>query len=186
MSVVASADPRVWSGLTKSFTKPAGADPTAPQNQDHLTANVAFIRGSTQGLYNPLVESSYDDARSPVDTLWATDLNNPTETIAATNWANLLFDTWTNAYGGIPNVGNNIENRDAVVYLITDDIYLDLRFTDWGMGFGAGGRFTYLRAEVPEPATASLLAAGILGICSLRRPRSQSRRAPVAREKRNP
>ena len=150
-------------------------DPTLAENQDHLTANVAFTRGSSQGLYNALVESSYDDAASPADTLWATDLNNPGQSIVATNWAALTFDTWTDAYGSIPNVGHNIVGRDAVVYLITDDIYLDLRFTDWGMGFGAGGRFTYLRAEVPEPAAASLLAVGLLGIGSYRRLRVSRR-----------
>ena len=119
------------------------------------------------GLYNVFLELTYSSS-SPADTLWATDLNNPGLSISATNWENLTFDTWVDAYGGSMAAGADVVPvagpRDAVVYLITDDVYLDLRFTAWSVSFGGRGGFSYLRAEVPEPAAASLLTVGMLGL----------------------
>ena len=146
----ASATPVVWSGLTTSFTKMAGADPSLAANQDHLTSHVALTRGDTAGLFNAVLETSFDrtNRTSPRDTEWATDLNNPGLSIQATNWAALEFTTWNDSFGGMGGVGSHIVDRDAVVHLITDDIYLDLRFTAWG---GNQGGFTYLRSAAPAP-----------------------------------
>jgi hypothetical protein len=146
----AAAAPIVWSGLTKTFTKANGANPLISTNQDHITANVALTRGSTQGLFNGVVESSYDKGPNtrPTGTAWATILNNPGKTIAATNFAALTFSTWKIAYGNA--AGQNILNRDAVVHLISEDIYLDARFTAWTSA-GAGGGFTYSRSQAPSP-----------------------------------
>ena len=33
-----------------------------------------------------------------------------------------------------------------VVHLITDNIYIDIKFTSWGQGSGAGGGFSYERS----------------------------------------
>jgi hypothetical protein len=146
----AAAEPIVWTGPTSTFSKSSGADHTLPVNQDHLTANVALTRGNTQGMINILAESSYSSV-SPADTLWATALNNPCDTIAATNWAALDFTTWSAAYAN--SIGPNILNYNAVVHLVTDDVYLDLRFTSY-QGGGSGGGFAYERSTpVPEPAT---------------------------------
>jgi hypothetical protein len=166
LSSSATADPGVWTGLTKSFAKAAFASPLDQENRDVITDNVALSRDSQYGIFNVFGEDYYSDS-SPADTLWATDLNNPGQTIGAANWDNLTFDTWVDAYGGTGAAGANVvpgdEPRNAVVYLITDDIYLDLQFTSWGVGRGAGGGFSYLRAEgVPEPAAASLIALGLL------------------------
>jgi hypothetical protein len=141
----AAATPVVWSGFMTSFTKLAGADPSLAANQDHLTSHVALTRGDTAGLFNAVLETSFDrtNRTSPLDTEWATDLNNPGLSIEATNWAVLEFSTWNDAYGGMGGVGSHIVDRDAVVHLITDDIYLNLRFTAWG---GNQGGFTYLRS----------------------------------------
>jgi hypothetical protein len=148
---VAGATPVVWSDLTTSFTKPAYA---YPPPADQLTANVALTRGNIQGLYNAVLETGWDAAgrTSPADTEWATLLNNPDETIAATNWASLSYTTWEQSYGSLGNLAYYITSLDAVVHLITDDVYLDLRFTYWSSG--GGGGFSYDRAEPPTPATA--------------------------------
>jgi len=138
----------VWTGLTKSFTKPFGADPTLPANQDALTASVVLTRGSNGGLFNIAAELGYSASISPTGTQWATDVNNPTQTIASTNYQNLSFTNWIDAFGGQFSSGGGIANREAVVHLIADDIYLDLKFTDWVSGHG--GDYTYLRSE---PAT---------------------------------
>jgi hypothetical protein len=149
----------IWSGLTYSFTKPDFADFTLPQYQDQLTPNVTLTRGDSQGLFNIAQEMNWDDdddllkILSPLGTLWATELNNPGETVAAANWASLDFDPWIEAYGGqsTHELPDRLTNNDAVVFLSAANIYLDLRFTSWSIG--AGG-FAYLRAEPPaaEPS----------------------------------
>src|SRR5689334_9451276 len=67
----------VWTGLTKSFTKAFGADPTLPANQDRLTTNVVLTRGLSGGLFNIAAESFYVGGISPTGTEWATDIDNP-------------------------------------------------------------------------------------------------------------
>jgi hypothetical protein len=140
------AAPVVWTGPTITFSKVGGTDPTLPANQDHLTDNVILTRGSSEGIYNIAKESSYDKfsgAQAPADTRWATIVNNPGATITATNFAALNFTSWAAAYGG-PGfaLSSNITTDNAVVHLVTDDIYLDLNFTQ----FSSGGSFAYQRS----------------------------------------
>jgi hypothetical protein len=155
----------VWSGYTYNFTKSAFADPTLPENQDAIAPTVVLTRAQTLGMYNVVFESEYDQLEhdSPFGTEWATDINNPGATIAATNWAALTFGTWRSAYHDSEadppiELRYTIVDRNAVVRLIgaeeSDDIYIDLRFTSWGGGFGGhGGAFSYVRAEPPEIET---------------------------------
>lgn len=137
----------VWSGFDVPFSKPLFGDATLPENQDRITDNVWLTRSSNQGLFNARNETSYVDTISPADTEWATALipANAGEEIAASNWADLAFDDWITAYGGAGTMmlPSRLLNNNAVVHLITDDIYLDLRFTNWS---GAGGSFAYERA----------------------------------------
>lgn len=170
----------VWSGLTKTFTKPGGADPTLPENQDQITPNVALTRGIAPGvgdglgLFNAATETYYTYAGSPDGTEWATDLpNDPNDpntgkTIAATNWANLTFGSWRDAYGASGSLVSNITNIPAVVHLIQDDIYLDLQFTAWGVTPGSEGSLSYLRS-VPEPATIVIALIGAAFLVCKRR-----------------
>ncbi len=81
-------------------------------------------------------------------------LANSDQTIAAPNWQNLTFTDREAAYGNI--VGRTILSgtyRDAVVHLISDDIYLDLRFTDRAQ-LGAGG-FSYIRSASTSASTST-------------------------------
>jgi hypothetical protein len=147
----ASQGQQVWSGLTFSFTKPAFADFTSPDNQDRITPNAWLTRGDTRGLFNASSEVGYEDFYSPEFTTWATEVNNPAGTdIVATNWAQLNFANWQTAYGAAGSLGANIVGTNAVLYLVSEEIYLDIRFTEWGMGATAGGSFSYLRAEPPS------------------------------------
>jgi hypothetical protein len=138
----------VWSGYTFEFIRPSFASP-APV--DMITPGVHIARASTAGLYNaaPGKDTGYNGS-GPTGTRWATSINNPGKTIAAANHADLTFASWLAAYGG-SNVGNVIEGKDAVVHLIEEDIYLDLRVTNWvaARGEPGGGGFSYLRAEPP-------------------------------------
>ena len=147
-----------------AFSKAAYADPSEAANQDAITAAVALTRGNNQGLYNAVLETSFLRYTSPADTEWAFAADNPTEELSATNYAKLQFDDWTTAHGGSPpsTLGQN-----AVLHLISEDIYLDIRFTEWGSG-GSGGSFAYLRsaAPIPEPSTALLVGLGLIGLSS--------------------
>jgi hypothetical protein len=151
----ACAVPTVWSGSTISFTKSGvdPSDPTDPLNQDRLTDNVWLTRGGDLGMFNiaPGHEDSYIQFTSPDDTTWATSVMaaNSGKTIAASNWQQLSFTDWAPAYGGPGSaLLGNITTRNAVVHLLTDDIYLDLIFTS----FDSSGDFTYNRST---PAAAA-------------------------------
>jgi hypothetical protein len=151
----AHAVPTVWSGPTITFSK-TGADPgdtTDPLNQDRMTDNVWLTRGGSEGMFNvaPGREDAYTRYTSPADTQWATSVMsaNTGKTIAAANWAQLSFTDWAPSYGGPGfTLGGNITTHNAVVHLLTDDIYLDLIFTN----FTSGGDFTYDRST---PAAAA-------------------------------
>jgi hypothetical protein len=170
LSPVALAAPAVWSGFTYSF-----AHTVAAPDQDEITPNVTITRQATGGLYNAVSESAYALDISPKNTLWATTYNNPgAPLIAATEWSGLNFTDWRTAYGGAGNLATNIlaASGNAVVYLPLDDVYLDLKFTNWSVGFSGGGEFAYLRGEpsiVPEPATMLLAATAVLAFTMRRR-----------------
>jgi MYXO-CTERM domain-containing protein len=166
----ASAAPVVWTGPTLTFSKASSTDPLLPENQDRLTDNIQLTRNDIKGLLNAALDCdasgcTYSD-NSPMGTEWATELQNSGATISVTNWAALNFVDWEVAYGDQGSLQNNITFFPAVVHLIADDIYLDLKFTQWGAH--SGGSFTYERSTpVPEPATFSLALAGLLSLAAL-------------------
>jgi hypothetical protein len=90
-------------------------------------------------------ETGYFRFTSPADTKWATSVMaaNTGKTITATNWQNLAFTDWAPAYDGPGSaLIGNITTHNAVVHLVTDDIYLNLLFTD----FNSSGDFAYQRS----------------------------------------
>lgn len=96
-------------------------------------------------------ESHYIRFTSPADTQWATDVMsaNVGKNITATNWQNLTFTDWAPSYGGPHSpLNTNITTHNAVVHLVTDDIYLNFLFTQ----FDSGGDFTSDRST---PAASS-------------------------------
>jgi glucose/arabinose dehydrogenase len=133
----------VWTGPRTTFTKASNADPTLPPNQDRLTANVWITRGATQGIYNAKTEAAYAHNSSPAGTRWAYG--------TTANYAALTYKTWEEWYGGSGTLPGAILDQDAVLHLVAEDIYLDVRFTAWGQGAGSGGNFTYERST-PAPA----------------------------------
>ncbi|MGB8165994.1 MAG: hypothetical protein WCF18_00780 [Chthoniobacteraceae bacterium] len=154
----------VWNGPSISFSKAAFSDETLAANQDRLTDNVWLTRGFTRGLFNIKTEASFLNAFSPADTEWAFGTTADFASLDYTDW-----ETWA---GGPPNIPG-IVGKNAVVHLITEDIYLDLKFTFWGVGSTSGGAFSYQRSTVsgvPEPGTA-FYAMACLGIIALRRHR---------------
>jgi hypothetical protein len=128
----------VWPNRTFTFTKAAFADPTLEANQDRITPMVWITRASSAGIYNIAQESFHDQLVSPMDTEWATG--------EALDYASLTFLPWRTWAGNNPpaTVGVN-----AVVHLISEDIYIDIVFTSWGSGLGGGGGFSYRRGVPP-------------------------------------
>lgn len=128
-----------WTGATTTFTKEAGADWTQAANQDRITENVWITRANNRGLFNIATETAAvgmgRETTSPADTEWAFGtISNGIE--------GLTFQPWGAFHGGSPR---GIINRDVILHLITDDIYIDhklLTFT----GRGGNGGFSYERS----------------------------------------
>lgn len=130
----------VWSGRTHSFSKADFADWTQAANQDRITDNVWLTRKDTQGIFNIASEPGYG-LTSPAGTEWATG--------NAVDHASLTFQPWV---GWALNSPPSTIGVDAVVHLIADDIYIDIRFDSWTNGVGGvpgGGGFSYTRAVEP-------------------------------------
>jgi glucose/arabinose dehydrogenase len=132
--------PVIWNGPPFTFSKAALADWTLPQNQDRITDRVWLTRATTAGLFNIKSESSYTHNLSPADTEWAYGTTADYSTLTYEDW-----ETWNGGQGGGPP---STVGRDAVLHLITDNIYIDIKFTSWG-GSGGGGQFSYVRSTPP-------------------------------------
>ncbi len=140
VSTAVAGTPAVWSGYDVVFSKAAFADQNDPANQDRLTPNVWFTRAVVQGIYNAAQEEGYQgvggSGPSPVDTEWAFG--------TTADLGSLTFTTWAGAHSGNPP---GLIGQNMVVHLISDDIYVDIRLTSWGVGPGSGGSFSWVRGE---------------------------------------
>lgn len=127
----------IWNGPNIS-----ASNATQP---DQITTNVALARGGSQGLYNAVTEPGFTHTYSPADTEWADG------TTANTNLTYTDWNTWAKTvHSGPPStVGVN-----AVLHLITDDIYLNIRFTAWSVG----STFSYVRSTLVAPNNAPSVA----------------------------
>jgi len=138
-----SEDEPTPSSTKVTFTKAVGSDWTLAQNQDRITDKVWITRGTKGGIFNAAVESGPNtaDYDSPKGTEWAYG--------TTANIGSLEFDTWDDTHGAEPPT---MVDRDMVVHLIEEDIYLDIKFTSWstgdGSGGGSGGGFSYIRSSV--------------------------------------
>ena len=123
-----------WTGATTTFTKTNNANPTLESNQDRITTNVWLTRGNGGGqIYNAKSESNSSKPSSPADTQWALG--------TTANLATLSFDTFRNTISP-----KNVVGKDMVLHLVTDNIYIDIKFTSWTSGKTAGGGFSYERS----------------------------------------
>ncbi len=127
----------IWTGEKITFTKADSTDWTLHSNQDSITNNVRITRAVTKGIFNIAKETVYTTDVSPADTKWAFGTTTGIDT--------LKFDNWEITVAGNPP---GMINRDMVLYLITDSIYIDIKFTLWSVG-AAGGGFSYERSTAP-------------------------------------
>lgn len=124
----------IWGGPKITFTKANNADFNAQENQDRITDAVWITRGTTQGIFNIKTESSYVLNSSPSDTEWAFG--------TTADLPGLTFDNWQTTVESNPPA---MVDRDMVLHLISEDIYIDLKFLSWSVGT-AGGGFSYERS----------------------------------------
>ena len=123
----------IWVGPRLTFTKNVGSDWMLEENQDRITDNVWLTRADTRSIFNMAQETDYTNNFSPVDTEWAFGTTN--------NIDSLEFAPWEVT---TESPLNSID-KNMVVHLITDDIYIDIKFTEW-TGGGSGAGFTYERS----------------------------------------
>lgn len=134
----------IWSGRTFGFSKPAFGDPLLPANQDRITPLVWITRASSQGIFNIAQEPAYAANLSPKDTRWARG--------DAVNHASLTFQPWQGWTANNPGATIGV---NAVVHLVTEDIYIDIVFDSFTAA-GAGSAFSYRRGLPPAtPARAT-------------------------------
>lgn len=121
-------EPVIWSGEKITFSKLALGD------ADELTSNVTLVRGDAGGLYNSVSELG-NSASSPEDTQWA--YGKTQDDIIGLNFGSFRTSIGQGNQGNKPPVG-----VDLVLHLITDNIYIDIKFLTWE----TGGNYTYERS----------------------------------------
>jgi hypothetical protein len=147
-SFTTAGPPTLWNVNDQSvtFTKTNYAEWSHEANQDRIVPGVWFARKNNQGLFNAAQESGWDSDVSPKGTLWAQGTTaNPDA---------LTFDTFYNTLGGDEYVGSNIEDLDMVVFLVDQNIYLDINFSSWTSSNNGGG-FSYTRGDGAKPEITS-------------------------------
>jgi hypothetical protein len=128
----------IWSGRDVYFQKVDFADWNLAENQDRITPAVWITRKNDHGIFNIAQETGYVTDASPADTEWATG--------NAADWASLTFQPWQ---VWAQNYPPRTIGADACVHLISEDIYIDIRFDSWTQG-AQGGGFAYFRATGPS------------------------------------
>jgi hypothetical protein len=146
-AALTEAAPAVWTSPPLTFSKGGTADPTQATNQDRITPNVWITRGESSGIYNARTETNFTHYLSPADTEWANGTTANYSTLTYTNWNAWALDK----NGGPPNtVGVN-----AVLHLISENIYLDIKFTSW-----SSGPFSYQRSTLNIPRITQIAITG--------------------------
>ena len=122
----------IWSGEKVTFTKPDNSDENQEEFQDRLTDNVWITRANSGQIFNIKAENQANKDASPVDTEWAL---GTTENIES-----LEFLPFRSAVGS----PQDVVDKDLVLHLISDDVYIDVKFLSWTTGNGGG--FSYERS----------------------------------------
>jgi hypothetical protein len=130
----------VWNGPLFTYSQPT-SDPTQVSNQDRITPDVWLTRAASKGLFNAFYETNATTF-SPTNTEWSFG--------ALTNYASLHYTNWL---AWLSNASpTTLVGKQAVLHLISDDIYISIQITFWNSG-GSGG-FAYQRST-PTPSILS-------------------------------
>ena len=138
----------VWTGPTTTFAKVDFADWTLPQNQDRLTDNVWITRGDSHGIFNIAMDkrrvmSMTSAPRAP------SGLTEPPRTGNRSRFA--AWELW--AASNPPSTVGQV----AVLHLVQDDVYLDIKFLSWTGG--AARRRLFLSEKLARNAGSAMPTA---------------------------
>jgi hypothetical protein len=140
-----SATPTFWTGPVMTFSHAAFSDPVTSADRlttNHVGAdavhNVWLTRATTQPLYNVAAESGWNLSLSPTNTMWVLASGQ------LTNAASLTYGTFGVVVGRPTHSPGLSVNKTFFVHILSDDIYLSLKLTQWGNN--DGGSFTYDRS----------------------------------------
>ncbi len=117
----------IWTGPIMTFTKGDFVDWELEENQDRITSNVWITRADTKGIFNIVLEIIYVNFFSPADTEWAYGTTEDFDT--------LTYSNWQDTNGSFPP---SMLDKEMVLHLITEDIYIDIKFLTWTIGGGGG------------------------------------------------
>lgn len=124
----------VWKGSKFTFKKNDGADPSQADHQDRISDQVWLTRGNDgKQIFNIKKNSSANKTTSPEGTMWATG--------SIDNVANLQFFNFRSLGEGKPK---SLVNKDLVLHLVDENIYLSVKFTSWSKDKKGG--FAYERS----------------------------------------
>ena len=140
----------IWSGPKTVFSKVNQGSPNLAENQDRITSNVWITRGEERGIYNIKQETRYNRDISPVDTEWAFGTTS--------NLANLTFADWRTAVNFFPP---SMVNQNMVLHLISEDIYIDIKFLSWEQ---MGGGFSYERSTDNAPPVFDVASFSLVNV----------------------
>lgn len=143
----------LWTGPSTNYMHTSGdaADPLTAANTDQITLGVWITRAGPDaaGIFNAVTQTSYGSSHSegsgtpdgsPSDTEWAVG------TVSSVSDAmNLTYSYWFDTLHGADGV-----NQQAVVHLISEDIYIPIEFT----AFSSDGTYSYTRGTPPAAAVA--------------------------------
>jgi hypothetical protein len=117
---------------------------------DSISPTVSLTRGGTGQLYNTLQESAFVQNVSPIGAKFAFSALGPNATIPDITCALLEAGTITPVFTDIRTANANnsagMVNKNAVMYLVAENTYVDIKITRWSPTAGTGG-FTYERAK---------------------------------------
>ncbi|MEM8526853.1 MAG: T9SS type A sorting domain-containing protein [Bacteroidota bacterium] len=140
----------IWDGPKVTFTKAANADWNMEENQDRITENVWITRRNRWSIFNIAegeITSKPDCSANPgqpLGTRWA--WGNTADGIENLDFDNFLAPSFTNCK---PGREGGMMDRDAVLHLVEEDIYIDIKFLDWTNQSG-GAAVSYERSTEPE------------------------------------
>lgn len=138
------AAPVLWTGTNFTFTQTLSPSPS----KDVIIPNVVELtRKTNKWLYNVGAGQTAAVAGSPSDTRWAFAMRSGTNIIITsladvTSLTYNTFDSYRN--GDLSSV--LLPNKQMVIHILSQDIYIPVKFTAWPHG---GGPFAYIRSTAP-------------------------------------
>ena len=128
-----------------SFSYPGSGNPG-----DSISEHVTIVRASQGGIYNSLQEEEWNPAVSPAGLLWNVEGWDDLTNIGVREYHPL--------YAVTGRLGNNIEDKDYVMYDVEADEYYQVKFYDWQSD--GDGEFAYVRTKLNKWATPAGIVFG--------------------------